>query len=98
MLLLFLFLVVINICLDVLVVFGCDIDEAIIGEDDEDDEFNEATCEVVERVFDEVLDVEIIDGTLLVCVDIEDDNVLEDGLIGSVVNGIVDGAVNGLLD
>jgi len=34
----------------------------------------------------------------LVCVDIEDDNVLEDGLIGSVVNGIVDGAVNGLLD
>ena len=40
----------------------------------------------------------IIDGTLLVCVDIEDDNVLEDGLIGSVVNGIVDGAVNGLLD
>jgi hypothetical protein len=97
--LLFLFLVVpvLDMHLDVVVVWSCDIDDVIIGEDDGDNKFNDTTCEVVEEVLDEVVGVDIIDETLLVGVDEEVDNVLEDGLVIDVYNGVVNGEVNGVV-
>ena len=101
--LLFLFLVVLvlDMRLGVVAVFSCDIDDVIIGEDDVDNKFNDATCEVVEEVLDEVVGVDIIDESSFVDVDEKVDNVLEDGLVIDVddeeVNDVVDGEVNGVV-